>query len=154
MRQVPKWDEYFLGMAEYCSIRSKDPNTQVGAVIVGPEHEVRSTGYNGLPAGVDDTILERYERPEKYFWIEHAERNAIYNAAKVLKDCTLYCQWIPCIDCARACVQAGIKRIVVDKREGTKWESNPQWVEGMKRSRQLFKEANVELVVWSKDDNA
>ena len=81
-RQVPSWDEYFLEICRTVSRRSKDPHTKLGAVVVGPAHEIRATGYNSLVRGIRDDVPERLERPEKYLWMEHAERNAIYNAAR------------------------------------------------------------------------
>ena len=76
------WDNRFLSMAKLIATWSRDRSTKVGAVIVGPNREVRSVGYNGFPRGVNDAIESRYERPGKYDWTEHAERNAIYNAAR------------------------------------------------------------------------
>ena len=75
------WTEYFLEIAEVVKLKSKDQSTQIGAVVVGEGNNVLSTGYNSFPRGLDDSLQERQERPEKYFWMEHAERNAIYNAA-------------------------------------------------------------------------
>jgi len=75
------WQDYFIGIANQVKLKSKDKNTQIGAVIVGEDNEVVSTGYNSFPRGIDDDVPERQERPEKYHWFEHAERNAIYNAA-------------------------------------------------------------------------
>jgi len=72
------WQEYFLGIAEQVKLKSKDESTQVGAVIVGKGHEILSTGYNSFPRGLDDSRPERQERPHKYPYFEHAERNAIY----------------------------------------------------------------------------
>ena len=109
MRQVPGWDEYYLDICKVVAARSKDPNTQIGCVIAGPAHEIRSTGYNSLPRGIRDDVPERLERPTKYLWMEHAERNAIYNAARCgtpLEGCTLYVEIMPCMDCGRAIVQA------------------------------------------------
>lgn len=109
------WTEYFMEMSEFISKKSKDRSTKVGCVIVGPNHEVRTTGYNGFCRGIDDDIELRHERPEKYFWAEHAERNAIYNAARNgirLEGCTLYSTVFPCADCARAIIQSGIKTVV------------------------------------------
>jgi deoxycytidylate deaminase len=77
------WTEYFLGIAEQVKLKSKDESTQIGAVIVGIDNEILSTGYNSFPRGMDDSKKERQERPEKYFWFEHAERNVIYNAARI-----------------------------------------------------------------------
>ena len=77
------WDEYFINIAEQVKLKSKDKNTQIGVVIVGKDNSIVSTGYNSFPRGIDDNIDERQEKPEKYFWFEHAERNAIYNAARI-----------------------------------------------------------------------
>ena len=82
MRAIPSWDEYYLSICKIVATRSKDPNTQLGCIVVGPNHEIRSTGYNSFPRGIRDDVPERLERPTKYLWIEHAERNAICNAAR------------------------------------------------------------------------
>ena len=141
------WDEYFIKMAQLVSTRSKDPNTHIGAVIVGPDNEVLSTGYNNFVRGINDDVAERSERPEKYYWFEHAERNAIYSAARHgvrLKDCKIYLScWIPCTDCARGIIQSGIKEIIL----GTRVEkaSQEKWIEEAKRSEMMCKEAGVNL---------
>lgn len=108
------WDATFLGLAERFAKRSKDPSTKVGCVIVGPDREVRSMGYNGLPRGVED-LAERMERPAKYLWTSHAEENAVAQAARIgvsLKGCTAYATHFPCARCARALIQAGIVAVV------------------------------------------
>ena len=76
-----EWDIRFMNLAKMIATWSKDTSTKVGCVIIGPDKEIRSTGYNGFPRGVDDTIAKRKERPAKYKFTEHAERNAIYNAS-------------------------------------------------------------------------
>lgn len=108
-----RWRRRFLGLCDHVASWSEDRDFQVGAVIVGPGHEVRATGYNGLPRGVADKDDSRFDRAsgEKFFWIEHAERNAIYNAARAgvsLAGCTIYVNRFPCADCARAIIQSGI----------------------------------------------
>ncbi len=110
---VPSWDDYFLGLADAAGTRSKDGSTQVGCVIVGDYQMVVSTGYNDLPRQVEN-LPERFEAPEKYLWVEHAERNAIYMAARrgvALEGSTIYMQSMPCVDCARAIIQSGIRHI-------------------------------------------
>ena len=77
------WKDYFVSIAEQVKEKSKDIKTKIGAVIVGKDNEILSTGYNSFPRGLDDNVVQRQERPEKYFWFEHAERNAIYNAARI-----------------------------------------------------------------------
>ena len=111
---VPSWDEYFLDLADKAATRSKDHSTQVGCIIVGTDFAVLSTGYNDLPRGIGN-LPERFESPAKYLWIEHAERNAIYMAARrgtALNGSTIYMSSMPCTDCARAIIQSGIRRIV------------------------------------------
>jgi dCMP deaminase len=140
-----EWQEYFLEMAEFVSRKSKDRSTKVGCVIVGPNHEVRTTGYNGFCRGIDDNMDYRHDRPEKYFWAEHAERNAIYNAARNgirLEDCTLYSTVFPCADCARAIIQSGIKTVVSPEYKNETRISSDSY----ERSKMMFNETGVEVV--------
>lgn len=140
------WKEYFRNIAQQVKLKSKDVNTQIGAVVVGEHNEIVSTGYNSFPRGIDDSILERQERPEKYYWFEHAERNALYNAALIgvsTKNCTMYLTCgIPCSDCARGIINSGVKKIVCEKIDTTK---GTQWVEHSKRSLMMFQESGVEV---------
>jgi dCMP deaminase len=125
-RDVPDWDRYYLEICRVVAARSKDPNTQIGCVIVGPAHEIRSTGYNSLPRHIRDDVPERFERPTKYLWMEHAERNAICNAARAgtaTEACTIYVEIMPCMDCARAIVQAGIVQVVVSASRMAEYSS-------------------------------
>ncbi len=125
-RTVPTWDQYYLEICKVVAARSKDPNTQIGCVIVGPAHEIRSTGYNSFPRGIRDNVAERLERPAKYLWMEHAERNAICNAARAgtaTEACTIYVEIMPCMDCARAIVQAGITQVVISASRMAQYSS-------------------------------
>lgn len=144
------WIEYFRNLANNVKLKSKDINTQIGAVIVGEDNEIVSTGYNSFPRGLDDTIEERQVRPEKYYWFEHAERNAIYNAARIgvsTKGTTMYLSnWFPCSDCARGIINAGIKRIYCDKPDDTSKTSS--YVESFKRSKEMLLEADVEICFY------
>ena len=145
MRQVPGWDEYYLDICKVVAARSKDPNTQIGCVIAGPAHEIRSTGYNSLPRGIRDDVPERLERPTKYLWMEHAERNAIYNAARCgtpLEGCTLYVEIMPCMDCGRAIVQAGIREVIVSGARMSQYTSD-YYDEHFRNVEVLFQEAGV-----------
>ncbi|GKX35501.1 MAG: cell division protein DedD [Rhizobiaceae bacterium MnEN-MB40S] len=110
------WDQRFLALSNHISQWTEDRDFKVGAVIVGPALEIRSTGYNGLPRGVKADDDSRFDRPsgEKFFWFEHAERNAIYNAARAgtpVDGCTIYVNRFPCSDCARSIIQSGISRV-------------------------------------------
>lgn len=138
------WDDYFIQMATLVSTKSKDRSTKVGCVIVGPNHEVRTTGYNGFCRGIDDEVGYRHEKPEKYFWVEHAERNAIYNAARngiPLEGCTAYVTMVPCADCTRGLIQSGVKRILFCSGEATE-----KWTESFQRSQAMAIEAKVEML--------
>jgi dCMP deaminase len=116
-QKMTDWDRYYFKIVDAVKEKSKDLDTKVGCIIVGPEGEIRSTGYNGFCRHVDDTA-ERWSKPSKYWWVEHAERNAVYNAARMgisLNDCRAYVQISPCVHCARALIQAGIEVICVPK---------------------------------------
>jgi dCMP deaminase len=147
MRQVPSWDEYYLNICKAVAERSKDPNTQVGCIIAGRAHEIRSTGYNSPPRGIRDDVPERLERPTKYLWMEHAERNAIYNAARCgtpLEGCTIYIELMPCMDCARAIVQSGIREVVVSRERMSQYSSE-YYDEHFSMVEVLFQEAGVKV---------
>ncbi len=122
---VLTWDEYFMGLAHLSALRSKDPNTQVGAAIVDENHRVVSVGYNGFPSGVSDDEFpwsrEGDTLHSKYAFVVHAELNAILNAPRSVRGCTLYVSLFPCNECAKAIIQSGIKKIVYesDKYNGT-----------------------------------
>lgn len=115
---VLTWDEYFMGLAHLSAMRSKDPNTQVGAVIVSDEHRVVSIGYNGFPNGCSDDVFPWEREGEfgstKYPYVVHAELNAILNSKHDLHGCSLYVSLFPCNECAKAIIQSGITRIVYE----------------------------------------
>lgn len=113
------WDEYFMGVAMLTGMRSKDPNTQVGACIVSADHKILSMGYNGLPTGCSDDEFpwgrEGDPLENKYLFTTHSELNAILNyRGGSLEGSTIYVSLFPCNECAKAIIQAGIKRIVYD----------------------------------------
>ena len=141
-----RWVEYFRNLAHNVKLKSKDINTQIGAVIVGKDKEIVSTGYNSFPRGIDDKKDERQERPEKYYWFEHAERNAIYNAARIgvsTKGTTMYLSCgVPCSDCARGIINAGITRIFCERGGGAR---GVKWAESAERSWTMFDEAGISV---------
>lgn len=111
------WDELFIKQAMLIAEKSKDPSTKVGCVIVGEGNVILSMGFNGFPRKINEKDDSRWQRPEKYIWTEHAERNAIFNAARhgiKLEGATAYLNWEPnpCSDCTRALIQAGIRELV------------------------------------------
>lgn len=140
------WDLKFMKLAQHIGGWSKDRGRKVGSVIVGAHNEIRSTGYNGIPRGVCDDVEERHSREtkEKYLWAAHAERNAIYNAARMgvaLEGCRIYCTLYPCVDCVMAIIQSGIVELITAKPD----LNDPQWGEGYKRAQTMLKEAGVRV---------
>ena len=115
---VLSWDEYFMGLAHLSSMRSKDPSTQVGAVIVDDMHRVVSIGYNGLPFGCSDDDFPWNREGNgmlntKYAFVVHAELNAILNyGGGSLRGARVYTTLFPCNECTKAIIQAGIKEVI------------------------------------------
>jgi dCMP deaminase len=125
-----KWDRRFLELSELISTWSKDDSTKVGCVITTADRRIISTGYNGIPRNLSDDkekFPERWDRNQhKYAFFEHAERNAIYNAAYAgvsLRGATLYTSLAPCMDCVRGIIQSGIRRVVWDKQKTAEYAS-------------------------------
>jgi len=115
LQRCGKWDRRFFAVCDLVASWSEDVERGVGCVIVGDAFEVRATGYNGLPRGVTHSV-ERLQRDggERFLWIEHAERNALFNAARAgvsVAKCTLYSNCFPCAHCARAIIQSGIMAV-------------------------------------------
>ena len=150
-----RWHDHFLTLAVEHARMSKDPNTRVGSVIVGPDREVVSTGFNGFPRGIIDTPERLNDRDEKLRLIIHAELNAIINAARVgvsVKGCTLYLAatdnsgmvWggPPCTRCTVHVIQAGIKSIVSRPIKAVP----SRWHEDLAAARKLLEEAGVALL--------
>jgi len=138
-----KWHKRFMEMADLISTWSKDPSTGVGAVIVGYNREIISMGYNGFPRGVNDDIDHRYERPQKYMYTEHAERNAIYNAVLTGSspvNGTIYTTKFTCADCARAIIQCGIKNVYTWDQE-----MDGRWKEHFMTAVRMYSEAGVKF---------
>lgn len=139
---VLSWDEYFMGLAHLSALRSKDPNTQVGAAIVDENHRVVSVGYNGMPKGCSDdefpwgrigTMLN-----SKYAYVVHAELNAILNSKWSVTGCTIYVSLFPCNECAKAIIQSGIQRIVYESDKYADSESTIA-------SKKMLEAAGVEM---------
>ncbi len=142
------WDEYFMGIAYLSAMRSKDPNTQVGACIVSRENKILSVGYNGFPKGCDDDEFpwkrdgDIYD--SKYAYVTHSELNAILNyRGGSLEGTKLYVTLFPCNECAKAIIQAGIMELVYadDKYQGTPANL---------ASRRMLKAAGVRMTPYEK----
>ncbi len=136
------WNKRWMDLAILISTWSKDRSRQTAAVIVDDRNILLSIGWNGFPRVVNDDIDERHERPIKYKWTEHAERNAIYNAAAKgipLLNSIMHLAWYPCSDCARAIIQSGIKKIVCIEPD---WDDQ-NWKEDFAISKEMLNEAFV-----------
>lgn len=107
-----EWDEYFMKIAETVALKSKDPSSKMGCVIVDKNKRVVSLGYNGLIQGADESKLTLSERPMKYYFVTHSEMNAVLFAHQDLTGCTIYNRVATCDNCLKYCLQAGIKRFV------------------------------------------
>ena len=154
------WDEYFMGMAVLSSLRSKDPSTKVGAVIVSPDNKVISIGYNGMPAKLDEEELT-WNKGEgldsKYLYVCHAEFNAILNTqvGGSLKDARVYVTLFPCNECTKAIIQTGIKEVIYldDKYAGqTIFQASRKMLELAGVKIRHFEGDQVEIKV-KKNDN-
>lgn len=141
---MSNWDKRWLEKAQQFGDWSKDRSTKVGCVIVDSEQRLVSQGYNGFCTGCDDNIDSRHERPAKYLYTEHAERNAIYNAARLgisVKGTTIYTSLFPCVDCTRAIIQSGIKRLVTLQPDFSHHKYGKDW----KVSLELLAETGVKV---------
>lgn len=118
MQSIIDWKTYFMSLAHLSALRSKDPNTKVGAVIVDNKNRIVSIGYNGMPRGCDDEKMPWINKGDfletKYAYVVHAELNAILNAPRSVEGCTIYVSLFPCNECAKAIIQSGIKEIVYE----------------------------------------
>jgi dCMP deaminase len=194
------WQDYFVDLTLAVASKSKDPSRKVGCIIVGPDKEIRSTGFNGFPRGVnemvevkhtphflceqeydireihikqrcncghidndqndlglgrhiseaptgttEELIPDRWERPAKYQYVEHAERNAIYNAARVgtpTLGCSVFVSLAPCVGCTRALIQAGITKVY-----GPAFDHSHDDIYHFDTAEVILKESGVEYVV-------
>ncbi len=141
------WDEYFMGVAHLAAMRSKDPNSQVGACIVDSGNKILSIGYNGLPRGCSDDEYpwsrEGAPGQTKYFYVVHSEMNAILNfKGESLEGAKLYVTLFPCNECAKAIIQSGIRTVIYDNN---KYENEAATI----ASRRMLKSAGVEIVKYA-----
>lgn len=139
-----KWKARWLEQAKQVASYSKDESTQVGAIIKTLSGDPVSEGWNGMPPGVDEKP-ERHLRPTKYFFMEHAERNAIYGTDRYLDDCVMFVTHAPCADCARGIVRKRIKHVVVDLANGydsdfakARWDTC-----GFQYALEMFEESGI-----------
>ncbi len=139
-----KWDGRFIELARHISEWSKDPSTKVGCVVVGEDREIRSTGFNGFPRGIEDDSARLDDRDQKIPLICHAEENAIMHAARIgvsLKGCVAYVTWPPCTRCSRSLIQAGIIEVVYPADV----EIPERWKDDFDLSASMMEEAGISV---------
>ncbi len=141
------WDQYFMMIAIISSMRSKDPDTQVGACIV-KDHKIIGTGYNGMPNGCSDNeypwCREGDFLDNKYPYVCHAELNAISNSYSSVKDSKIYCTLFPCNECAKIIIQSGIKEVIYLDDKYKEFDSN-------KAAVRMFNSANISMTKYSQE---
>ncbi len=142
------WDEYFMGVSILSGMRSKDPNTQVGACIVSEDNKILSMGYNGFPNGCSDDeypwCREGEPLDNKYFYSTHSELNAILNyRGGSLEGAKIYVSLFPCNECAKAIIQAGIRTVIYDS---DKYAGTPSNI----ASKRMFDSAGVEYYQYQR----
>lgn len=143
----PDWKHLLAVCCEHARMKSPDPSTQNGAILLDSWRPLNYTlAVNEFPRGVEYRE-ERWERPAKYGFIEHAERNAIYAAARIgiqTDGLTLVCPWAACDDCGRAIIQAGISRLVTLRPKTS--DTNERWDSSIARAMTMLEEAGVEVL--------
>lgn len=142
------WDEYFMGVAILSGMRSKDPNTQVGACIVSPDNKILSMGYNGFPMRCSDDDFPWAREGDgienKYYYTTHSELNAILNyRGGSLEGAKMYVSLFPCNECAKAIIQAGIKTVIYDS---DKYKGTP----AVMASKRMFQAAGVNFYQYER----
>jgi len=136
----------YMDVALSISQLSKDRRTKVGALIIGPDGEGGPWGYNGIPRNMDDEDPYRHEKPLKNVFFEHAERNAIFSAARTgykTIDCTLVVTKFPCAECARAIIQCGFKQLITVPMDA----AHRTWAPHQLSARLMLDEAGVEIQI-------
>ena len=137
------WHKRFLDLCEHVATWSKDPSTKLGSVIVDDKKRILSVGYNGFPRGVSDHEERYNDRPTKYLFVAHAERNALDNAPMMVDNCTMYVTLLPCNECAKSIIQKGITTVVTyrpERKDTFNWNA----------TLAMFDEAGVNVVYVEK----
>ena len=154
MKDNTGFNNWFLQGVYWVASKSKDPKTKIGAILV-KDRRIISTGYNGIPIGVNDEDENRHQRPHKYKWYEHGERNAIYAAAKYginTDGAILYTNALPCADCARGIIQSGIKEVYIHKQFNDLCDNaqREQWKGHDHTTFSMFNESDIKILSLDK----
>lgn len=139
-----KWIARFGSIAKEVASWSKDPSSQVGAVIVRPDRTICSVGFNGFPRKVKDDSAAIANRDTKLLRTIHAELNAILSAKEPLDGYSLFVwPFQPCSQCAAAIIQSGIKEVYFPLNDHLSYE---RWADSFKAALQMFDEADVRTI--------
>lgn len=143
----------YLKLARYqAELFSKDPSTKVAAILLSHDaHVILSTGYNGIPRKMNDTMVERWQRPTKYTYCVHAECNAVCNAARAgmsLDNSIAVITLFPCCDCAKMLIQSGVSTIIAPEPDF----NMPRWGEQFLLSSKMFKEVGMNMILFTDDE--
>ena len=145
----PMHSVYFRQLYRYAMNNSKDTSTQNAALLTDSGSGIIAIEWNNLPENINQS-KNRLERPNKYYYMEHAERNVLYKTIKMgmpTYGLTMYCPWYSCSDCARAIIQCGIKRVIGHKEY---FDRTPdRWKESCAIGMEMMQEAGVKCMVWS-----
>lgn len=148
---INKWTKRYLEMASLISQWSKDPNTGIGAVVIGDSGQILTTGFNGFARGIRDSKDRLNNREKKYTYIVHGEQNAIYNASLSgisLRNSTLYVYGLPvCSTCADGVIQSGIRKVVIQIAD----DVSEKWYESFQITKSKFRECEVSYIVYDKN---
>ena len=144
------WDRWYLGLCDYIATASKDPSTKVGSVIIDDKRRIVSTGYNGFPRGIEDSMQRLENREIKYKLVRHAEANSLsFSQRNDLSGCTLYTSLSPCSACASTLIQHFVSRVVFLRPSDKILE---RWLEDFKLAYEILREANIEITVYDRRD--
>ncbi|AAT75744.1 deoxycytidylate deaminase [Mesoplasma florum L1] len=148
------WEQFFMTVAKVCAMRSKDPSTQVGAILVNNLNQIISTGYNGFPRGVNDDEFPWTREGEwidtKYPYVAHAELNAIVSARTNLTDSDVYVTLFPCNECTKIIIQAGIKKVyyLEDKyKDSNEVKASKRMLDAAKIEYKQINDFNVKISI-------
>jgi len=144
--------QYLKLAQQFAKIFSKDPSTQVGAILLAPNsYQILSMGFNGMPRGIKESSPKRWLRPLKYKLVEHAERNALYNACRhgaALEGSIAVITLFPCYDCARGLIQSGIRTVVTCETNERKF----RWKENWTVAKLLLEEAGIDIILLTEEE--
>ena len=146
------WDQYFMGVAQLSALRSKDPDTQVGACIVNLDKRIVGIGYNGFPMGCKDDVFPWLKTGDlcetKYPYVVHAEANAILNATQSLKGSSIYVTLFPCNECTKLIIQSGIKEIVYASNKYEDRDTHKAALKMLKASGIRTRQINIGVLTY------